>query len=464
MDDKVEICMHAQPLINESLQEFQLVFRHTQQPNEKRSSGVQQTIPQRQPTMGSLHKTHKPSDERLPMTPEYVQRNFMQYLTNYERTEITNYRQVWYLGKKTANKGTTMKPQLSNFGFDTEGGLYRSVVDHPLAYRFQIMSVIGKGFSGEVLKCLDHKTKQFVAIKVFRNRDSVLKMAESEMKVLKALQECDRTKSANIVYMKEHFSFRNHLCIVFDLYDGDLHKVMKNRETHPVTEEELKSYTIDILTCLQLLKKKHIVHGDLKPENILIHKKNDETHSAVTDFGGSFFTIDRNKPPVYTLNYMSPELLLGKRCRMPIDMWSLGCIIAEIHLSQRLFKGKDSHSIFSSIMQLLGVPSEELLADSPEKNLYFDSKGKPRRMEHIEKSRTSVAKKLKSKDDSFINFIEGCLEYDPKKRMTPEKALCHPWISKNSEPSLSSDSRKKMPTLLRRERKEPLRQRPINNN
>ncbi|XP_060933242.1 dual specificity tyrosine-phosphorylation-regulated kinase 4-like [Limanda limanda] len=371
------------------------------------------------------------------MSSEYVLRNFVPYLTNYEQTEICNYKHVWYLGKITTNKimCNTQNPQLFNFGFDTEEGVYRTILNDHLAYRYQILAAIGNGFSGEVLKCYDYKTKQFVAIKVFRNKDSVLKLAKSEMKVLKALQESDKNSSANIVHMKEHFYFRNHLCITFDLFDGDLYRVMKRKEKHRVTEDELKGYTVDILKCLQLLRKKNIVHGDLKPENILVRKKNDERQSAVTDFGGSFYTTERDKPLVFTLSYMSPELLLGKRCRTATDMWSLGCIIAELHLSQRLFKGPDTHSIFSSIMEVLGIPPEELLADSPQRKQFF---GNPRRMETKQKLRTSVATKLKSKDVYFINFIESCLEYDPKKRMTPDKALRHPWIGKNFEPKTIS--------------------------
>ncbi|XP_034444072.1 dual specificity tyrosine-phosphorylation-regulated kinase 4-like [Hippoglossus hippoglossus] len=389
------------------------------------------------------------------MTSEYVLRNFMPYLTNYEQTEICNYKQVWYLGKMTTNKimCNTQNPQFYNFGFDTEEGLYRTygyaffifinlfntqIVNDHLAYRYQILAVIGNGYSGEVLKCLDYKTKQFVAIKLIRNKDSVLKLAKSEMKVLKALEESDKNNSANIAHMKEHFYFRNHLCISFDLFDGDLYKVMKRKEKHRVTEDELKGYIVDILKCLQLLRKKNIVHGDLKPENILVRKKNDERHSAVTDFGGSFYTTEKDKPPVFTLSYMSPELLLGKRCRTATDMWSFGCIVAELHLRHRLFEGPDTHSIFSSIMQILGVPPEELLADSPLRKQFFDSKGNPRRMENILKCRTSVALKLKSKDTYFINFIESCLEYDPKKRMTPDKALRHPWIGKHFEQKTSS--------------------------
>ncbi|XP_053291815.1 dual specificity tyrosine-phosphorylation-regulated kinase 4-like [Pleuronectes platessa] len=357
------------------------------------------------------------------MSSEYVLRNFVPYLTNYEQTEISKYKQVWYLGKRTTDKirCSTQDPQLFNFGFDTEEGLYKAIVNDHLAYRYKILAVIGNGYSGEVLKCYDYKTKQFVAIKVFRNKDSVLKLAKSEMKVLKALKESDKDNSANIVHMKEHFNFRHHLCITFDLYDGDLYRVMKRKDKHQVTEDELKGYTVAILKCLQLLRKKNIVHGDLKPENVLVRKKNDERQSAVIDFGGSFFTTERDKPQVFTLSYMSPELLLGKKCRTAIDMWSLGCIVAELHLSQRLFKGPDTHSIFSSIMELIGVPPEELLEGSPQRKKFFDSNGNPRRMETTQKLRTSVAKKLKSKDADFIDFIESCLECERRPRSCTQK-------------------------------------------
>ncbi|KAF0040914.1 hypothetical protein F2P81_006812 [Scophthalmus maximus] len=309
---------------------------------------------------------------------------------------------------------------------------FKIINDH-LAYRFQILEVIGTGYSGEVIKCLDHKTKERVAVKVFRDNSSVRRQGEAEVKILKTLRKCDKDRSANIVHIKEKFYFRQHLCITFDLFDEDLYRALKRTKKPGFSERELRKYTMDMLKCLQLLKKNNIVHGDLKTNNILVLRKDREKHVAVGDYGGSYLTTESHKPPIHTLNYVAPELLLGKRCSPAIDMWSLGCILAELHIGHLLFIGSNNLCQFRHIMEVLGVPPSNLLDKAPNRDMFFDSEGLPLQMEKITRNSTTLAKKLGSKNAEFVDFIEGCLQYNPKKRMTPEQAMHHPWITQKSK-------------------------------
>ncbi|XP_034446884.1 dual specificity tyrosine-phosphorylation-regulated kinase 4-like [Hippoglossus hippoglossus] len=356
------------------------------------------------------------------MSPEYVLEHFKEYLTKYEQKEIKDYTQVWYIGKQ-AKKIDASQIRPSNSGYDTKEGIYSAIINDHLAYRYQILEVLGQGYSGQILKCMDHKTNQLVAIKVIRNKDIIYQTVLPEVKILEALREFDKDNSANIVHMKEKFYFRSHLCIIFDLFLKDLHALCHTNKVK-VTEEEQKKYTMEILKCLQLLKETKIVHGDLKPENVLIYKKDDEMHTAVTDFGGSYFMNEDDRPRLFTKEYMSPELLLGKKCGPATDMWSLGCTIAELHCGFRLFHGCDLPYVFNRIMEVLGVPPPELLRAAPKRKFFFDSNGIP----YMRHCRTTLETKLNSIDVHFINFIERCLEYDPKKRMTPKQASQHPWI------------------------------------
>ncbi|KAG7486081.1 dual specificity tyrosine-phosphorylation-regulated kinase 4-like [Solea senegalensis] len=130
----------------------------------------------------------------------------------------------------------------------------------------------------------------------------------------------------------------------------------------------------------------------------------------------------------FTPMYASPEVLLGKSCSPATDMWSLGCIIAELHLGYPLFCGSNSEQQFIRIMQVLGPPPKELLVNAPKKKNYFDCKGVPLRMESVMRYRTSLTRHLASTNYHFVDFIRRCLEYDPQRRMTPEEAMHHPWI------------------------------------
>ncbi|XP_035496553.1 dual specificity tyrosine-phosphorylation-regulated kinase 4-like isoform X2 [Scophthalmus maximus] len=437
----------AQPPIFKGLQQTPSLQYAIKQQNE----GIQT-----KETIDSVVKQRvigKPPDKTPAVSPGAVVRKFKAFLTAHELQEINNYKEVWYWGQN-AHKIKSSERQ------DTKDGGYSAIIDDHLAYRFQILDVIGTGFSSQVFKCMDHKTMENVAVKVFRNNLSIHKLGEAEVKILNALRRYDRDRSANVVHLKEKFYFRQHLCIIFDLFDEDLRKAVKKTKTPGFGEEEIRKYTIDVLKCLQLLKKNDIVHGDLKTDNVLLHKKGKGKHVAVCDYGGSYHMKHSDKPLVHTVNYMAPELLLGKRCGPAIDMWSLGCISAELHIGDRLFIGSNDVCLFGCIMQVLGVPPANLLAKSPYRHMFFDSEGLPLLREKIRCNSTTLAQKLDSKNADFIDFIERCLEYNPKKRMTPEQAMHHPWIWQKSKPAMSAGktrsdvtgSSNKQPALLNREK------------
>ncbi|XP_035496556.1 dual specificity tyrosine-phosphorylation-regulated kinase 2-like isoform X4 [Scophthalmus maximus] len=390
----------AQPPIFKGLQQTPSLQYAIKQQNE----GIQT-----KETIDSVVKQRvigKPPDKTPAVSPGAVVRKFKAFLTAHELQEINNYKEVWYWGQN-AHKIKSSERQ------DTKDGGYSAIIDDHLAYRFQILDVIGTGFSSQVFKCMDHKTMENVAVKVFRNNLS-----------------------------------------------EDLRKAVKKTKTPGFGEEEIRKYTIDVLKCLQLLKKNDIVHGDLKTDNVLLHKKGKGKHVAVCDYGGSYHMKHSDKPLVHTVNYMAPELLLGKRCGPAIDMWSLGCISAELHIGDRLFIGSNDVCLFGCIMQVLGVPPANLLAKSPYRHMFFDSEGLPLLREKIRCNSTTLAQKLDSKNADFIDFIERCLEYNPKKRMTPEQAMHHPWIWQKSKPAMSAGktrsdvtgSSNKQPALLNREK------------
>uniref|UniRef100_A0A3Q2YBP2 dual-specificity kinase n=1 Tax=Hippocampus comes TaxID=109280 RepID=A0A3Q2YBP2_HIPCM len=269
------------------------------------------------------------------------------YLTPYEQIEIKEYRKVWYVGKKDSKiRAQTTSEEAKSF--DDDQGFYKSRIGDHLAYRFEILRVIGSGFAGKVLKCKDHKTTMLVAVKVFRNTTEGHGFAEAELKVLKTLQKLDKSNKANIVHMKEYFYFRSHLCITEllkiqfrFLFRKDLFKALMQSKMRRLHDGDIRKYATDVLKCLQILKGMKIVHGDLKPENILLDKEN---NAAVSDFG--------DRPTIYTLPYMSPELLLGKISTPATDMWSLGCMLAELDRGYALFGGHTKADMFYSITRV----------------------------------------------------------------------------------------------------------------
>ncbi|XP_049579121.1 dual specificity tyrosine-phosphorylation-regulated kinase 4-like [Syngnathus scovelli] len=368
------------------------------------------------------------------MTYESILRDNRRFLTPYEQIEIKEYRKVWYVGKKDSkNRTQTTTEEIKSF--DDEQGFYKSRIGDHLAYRFEILRVIGSGFAGKVLKCKDHKTTMLVAVKVFRNTTEGHGFAEAELKVLKTLQKLDKSNKANIVHMKEYFYFRSHLCITFDLFEKDLFKALMQSKMRRLHDGDIRKYATDVLKCLQVLKGMKIVHGDLKPENILLDKEN---NAAVSDFGGCIFLKDNDRPTIYTLPYMSPELLLGKISTPATDMWSLGCMLAELDRGYALFGGHTKADMFYSITRVLGLPPMEMQMEANEKKFRIGSPD----VEPTKQQKKSLTMRIRSSNPKFLDFISTCLEYDTKKRLTPEQALRHPWI-------LNADMSKPMKTAIK---------------
>ncbi|XP_077452985.1 dual specificity tyrosine-phosphorylation-regulated kinase 4-like isoform X2 [Stigmatopora argus] len=385
------------------------------------------------------------------MTCESILKDAKRYLTPFEQNEIKDYRKVWFVGKKDSKiRALTISEEAKSF--DDDQGFYRPRIGDHLAYRFEILRVIGSGFAGKVLRCKDHKTTMLVAVKVFRNTSEGHGFAEAELKVLKTLQKLDKSNKANIVHMKEYFYFRNHLCITFDLFEKDLFKALMQTKMRRLHDGDIRKYATDVLRCLQVLKGMKIVHGDLKPENILLDKEN---NAAVSDFGGCIFLKDHDRPTIYTLPYMSPELLLGKTSTPATDMWSLGCMLAELDRGYALFSGQTKADMFYSITRVLGLPPLEMQVEANEKKFRI---GSPE--SEASKQKNTLAMRIRSSNPKFLDFISHCLEYDIKKRLTPEQALRHPWIlnaelPKPMKTSLKMSVKAAKSSLLKRDKMAP---------
>ena len=128
---------------------------------------------------------------------------------------------VYYFGKgKKKIRSHTGK----NNGYDDDRGDYRLVLHDHIAYRYEVLSVVGKGSFGKVAKCFDHKRQEFVALKIIRNMKRFHQQALVEVKVLEHIREKDEDGGSNIIHVKSQFYFRSHLCITFELLHLNLYE------------------------------------------------------------------------------------------------------------------------------------------------------------------------------------------------------------------------------------------------
>uniref|UniRef100_A0A8D0LCH3 dual-specificity kinase n=1 Tax=Sphenodon punctatus TaxID=8508 RepID=A0A8D0LCH3_SPHPU len=290
-------------------------------------------------------------------------------LTPYEHKEILNYSELWFLGLE-AKKTEGLYEAQNNHDYDDEHGSYIKVLHDHIAYRYEVLEIIGKGSFGQVAKCLDHKTREVVAVKIIRNKKRFHSQAMVEARILDALRKKDQDDTCNVVHMKEYFYFRNHFCISFELLGINLYEMIKKNNFQGFSFSLIRRFTQCVLRCLQMLYREKIIHCDLKPENILLNLKG-QGSVKVIDFGSSCYEQQRVYTYIQSRFYRSPEVILGYPYATAIDMWSLGCIMAELHTGYPLFPGENEVEQLACIMEVLGLPPADFIQNASRRRTFF---------------------------------------------------------------------------------------------
>ncbi|SPN97385.1 related to putative dual specificity protein kinase pom1 [Cephalotrichum gorgonifer] len=380
-------------------------------------------------TLDALRKRATPKER---VDPHEALRIAM--LNIYERGEIVDYPSVYFCGTQNARKVVgDLQSQKPNYGYDDDRGDYTIVPGDHLSYRYEIIDVLGKGSFGQVVRCIDHSKGSLVAIKIIRNKKRFHQQALVEVNILKKLREWDPDNKHSMVNFTDHFYFRGHLCLSTELLDMNLYEFIKAHAFRGFSLKLIRRFSKQLLSSLTILKQHRVIHCDLKPENILLrHPLHSEI--KVIDFGSSCFESEKVYTYIQSRFYRSPEVILGMTYGLPIDMWSLGCILAELFTGVPIFPGENEQEQLACIMEVFGPPEKHLIEKSTRKKLFFDSMGKPRLTVSSKGRRRRPSSKtlqqvLKTDDEAFLDFIARCLRWDPDRRMKPEEAIRHEFIS-----------------------------------
>ncbi|XP_061418950.1 dual specificity tyrosine-phosphorylation-regulated kinase 2-like isoform X1 [Lethenteron reissneri] len=389
-----------------------------------------------------------PKPHSTAMSPEQAMRKYMHRLSMFEHHEIFNYHEVYFVGPSAKKRQATLSG-VNNNGFDDEQGSYIHVPHDHVAYRYEVLRVIGKGSFGQVVKAYDHRTHQYVALKMVRNEKRFHRQAAEEIRILEHLKKQDKENTMNVIHMLESFNFRNHICMTFELLSMNLYELIKKNKFQGFSLQVVRKFAHSILLCLNALHKNRIIHCDLKPENILLRQQG-RSGIKVIDFGSSCYEHQRVYTYIQSRFYRAPEVVLGGRYGLPIDMWSLGCILAELLTGSPLLPGEDEGDQLACAMELAGSPPARLLEQSKRARQFFSSLGHPRyctittlpggsvvlnggrtrrgKMRGPPSSRDWTTALKGCDDHLFIDFLKKCLDWDPATRLTPSQALKHPWL------------------------------------
>eukprot|EP00929_Paragymnodinium_shiwhaense_P024531 TRINITY_DN1505_c0_g1_i2.p1 TRINITY_DN1505_c0_g1~~TRINITY_DN1505_c0_g1_i2.p1 ORF type:complete len:753 (-),score=155.35 TRINITY_DN1505_c0_g1_i2:78-2336(-) len=368
---------------------------------------------------------------QLPLTPAKVLKNHIHELTEYEQGEILDFPQVWHFGAG-AQKVRGTSQAANNHGYDDERGDYSIVLHDHVLYRYEVMTPLGKGSFGQVVRAYDYKTNSYVALKMIRNKKRFHHQALVEVKILEHIRERDVENTSNVVHLLDYFYFRSHLCITFELLSINLYEFIKNNNFQGVSLGLIRRFAIQLLAALRFLRKQHIIHCDLKPENVLL-KNPTKSGIKVIDLGSSCFEDERVYTYIQSRFYRSPEVILGIPYDVAIDMWSFGCILAELYTGYPLFPGENEMEQFACIMEICGLPPQRILENSTRYKMFFDSNGNPRLVPNSRgKTRRPGGKELqavlRTTETRYVDFLQGCLQWHPRERFTPEDALQQEWI------------------------------------
>merc|ERR1712151_442252 len=226
-----------------------------------------------------------------------------------------------------------------------------------VAARYQILEYLGSAAFSRAVQCLDLESNKNVCLKIIKNDKDFLDQSLDEIKLLKFINvNCDPDEQ-HVLRLYDYFYFKEHLVIVTELLRDNLYEFSKfNRECGDepyFTLGKLQKISKQVLTALDYVHSLRLIHCDLKPENILI-RSYIRCEVKVIDFGSSCFVDDHLSSYVQSRSYRAPEVMLGLPYNQKIDLWSLGCIIAELWTGYVLFQNDSIQSLLARIIGIIG--------------------------------------------------------------------------------------------------------------
>lgn len=296
--------------------------------------------------------------------------------------------EVYYAKKKRRaqpapageDAGHKKERRLQNDGYDDENQDYIVRSGEKFLDRYEIDSLIGKGSFGQVVKAYDREEETHVAIKIIKNKKPFLNQAQIEVRLLELMNnqpvDSESMRGAGkerVVKLKGHFMWRNHLCLVFELLSYNLYDLLRNTNFRGVSLNLTRKFAHQMCSALMFLSSPElaVIHCDLKPENILLCSPK-RSAIKIVDFGSSCQLGKRIYQYIQSRFYRSPEVLLGIPYDMAIDMWSLGCILVEMHTGEPLFTGANELDQMNKIVEVLGMPPKHLLDQALKIRKFFD--------------------------------------------------------------------------------------------
>eukprot|EP00929_Paragymnodinium_shiwhaense_P088382 TRINITY_DN486_c0_g1_i1.p1 TRINITY_DN486_c0_g1~~TRINITY_DN486_c0_g1_i1.p1 ORF type:complete len:729 (-),score=246.05 TRINITY_DN486_c0_g1_i1:350-2536(-) len=319
-------------------------------------------------------------------------------------------------------------------------------INSVVAARYQILEYLGSAAFSRAVQCLDLEHNKMVCMKIIKNDKDFLDQSIDEIKLLKYINVNGDVDNHCVLRLYDYFYHKEHLIIVTELLRDNLYEFSKfNRECGDepyFTLGRLQQIAKQVLTALDYVHSLRLIHCDLKPENILI-KSYSRCEVKVIDFGSSCFEDDHLSSYVQSRSYRAPEVMLGLPYDQKIDIWSLGCILAELWTGYVLFQNDSVQSLLARILGIVGEFPYHLMTRGRYVPQYFTQDGqlyqevdgpacqeRGRRLHLLVPKKTSLRQRMRTDCEEFLEFLEALLQLDPAKRPTAAEALNFPFLTK----------------------------------
>ena len=318
---------------------------------------------------------------------------------------------------------------------------------------YETLGTVGEGAYGIVLKCHHKKTKEIVAIKKFKDKDTedslIKKVIIRELKGLRSL------KHPNIIHLRDAFRQNERLYLVFDFCDKSLLDLQNEHMNEGLPISLIRTLLFQILKAIDFMHDHNSIHRDIKPENILIC---DKSKVKVCDFGFCR-TLGKTSDPltdyVATRWYRSPELLLTPKYGKSVDMWAIGCVLGEMIDGNPMFPGDDFVDQLCRIYCMFGkfpVEYSEFFYDNPELSkidydafFYDPDDFNP---DFLTRNYLPICQ-----NNELIDLLKRMLDLNFRTRMTAKEALYHPFFDSLHMKENTLETKKLIQKQIKIERK-----------
>ncbi|KAF6715044.1 Homeodomain-interacting protein kinase 3 [Oryzias melastigma] len=329
---------------------------------------------------------------------------------------------------------------------------------------------LGEGSFGDVLLYKTRGTSEYVAVKFMCKTEG-----RKELQILQKIRVFDPDENC-LVKVLDHFKYNSAICVVFEKLDQDLIDFINNRKK-PFEVCELRPVAQQLMVALKALKSIGVVHCDIKPDNIMLVDQQCSPYQVkLIDFGLAQKKSNLTRQSqIQVLGYRAPEVVFGCPMDEGVDMWSVGCVLAGLYRGQNFYTRACSYDYIASIVHLQGQPPDKILKKGIRVKNFFNINKKSEGSKYTFKTMNEymqlpndlryeslmddflkniytlddlLKKRIRGADsqedesdfEEFKSLLKQMLNLDPTKRITPEEALNHNFITMSHLSSRTDDS------------------------